>query len=184
MRRVSQIQDSSLNRSSDRQLRSKRISAPAKKTAEEPAKLHTLWKASLYIRHPPPFALTSTRISPPLLSHAAKERWEVLETRLPGFHTTPHPPTPPLAPAADGLICSLKPRGGGENDFFIILLRRQGEGSPGVMAGRGEETWVECRAGPVEVTRPCFHVCTAVFARFLLNLPLKLSQFLKICSEG
>lgn len=43
---------------------------------------------------------------------------------------------PPLAPAADGLICSLKPRSGRKNYFFIFLLRRQGEGSPG---GDGRE---------------------------------------------
>lgn len=67
--------------------------------------------------------------------------------------------------------------------FFIFLLRRQGEGSPGAMAGRGEQTWVECRSGPVEVIWLCFHVCTAAFASFPLNSSLKPSQFLKIYSE-
>lgn len=85
----------------------------------------------------------------------------MLEARLPGFHTSLSPFLSfSFCSATDRLICSLKPRGGGENDFFIFLLRRQGEGLPGAMAGREggreEETWVECRAGPVEVTRLFF----------------------------
>lgn len=40
-----------------------------------------------------------------------------------------------------------------------------------------------CRAGPVELIRLYFHVCTTVFASLPLNSTLKLSQFLKICSE-
>lgn len=131
----------------------------------------------------PPFALTSARFSPPLLSHSPKERWEVLEARLPGFHTPLSLSLSlPSFSAADGLICSLKPSGSRENNFFMFLLRREGEGLPGAITGRGEESWEACRDGPVEV----FSCFSSVFESFLVNSTLKLvfkSQFLKVCSE-
>lgn len=107
-----------------------------------------------------PLALTSARFAPPLLSHSAKERREALEARLPGFHTplSPSPSSLSFCSAADGLICSLKPSGSGENDFFMFLLRREGEGLPGAMAGRGEEGWEACWDGPEEVFS-CFSLC-------------------------
>lgn len=116
-----------------------------------------------------PLALTSAPFSPPLLSHSAKERREVLEARLPGFHTplslSLSPSSLAFCSAADGLICSLKPSGSGENYFFMFLLRREGEGLPGAMAGRGEESWEACWDGPEEVFS-CFSMC---FCKLSLN---------------
>lgn len=126
-------------------------------------KLLTLSKASLYILHLSLCAAFPARAAArldlrPILSSSAFTLGE-RETGSVGSEAawfshpsfSPSPSSLSFCWAADGLICSLEPSGSGENYFFMFLLRREGEGLPGAMAGRGEESWEACWDGPEEV---------------------------------